>query len=83
MLFGNDTLRAGHAEKQARWTDLLAPLIEARLPAHAARSFQARAIVGAAISCLQTATEEWLRLRGSTPLLDVYDTAVAAIRTSN
>ncbi|MCY0931105.1 hypothetical protein OTB20_33970 [Streptomyces sp. H27-H1] len=25
MLFDNDSLRAGHAEKQARWTDLLAP----------------------------------------------------------
>ncbi|MBT2555965.1 TetR family transcriptional regulator [Arthrobacter sp. ISL-5] len=83
MLFDNDSLRAGHAEKQARWTDLLAPLIEPRLPASESRGFQARAIVGAAITCLQAATEEWLRLRGSTPLFDLYDTAVAAIRTSN
>ena len=83
MLFGNDSLRAGHAEKQARWTELLAPLIEARLPVHAAGAFEARTIVGAAISCLHAATEEWSRLQGSTPLLDLYDTAVAAIRTSN
>src|SRR5256885_6777074 len=28
LLFGNDSLRAGHAEKQARWQELFAPLIE-------------------------------------------------------
>ncbi|MBT2597526.1 TetR family transcriptional regulator [Arthrobacter sp. ISL-72] len=83
MLFDNDSLRAGHAEKQARWTDLLAPLIEPKLPASESRGFEARAIVGAAITCLQAATEEWLRLRGSMALFDLYDTAVAAIRTSN
>ncbi|MBT2548913.1 TetR family transcriptional regulator [Arthrobacter sp. ISL-65] len=83
MLFDNDSLRAGHAEKQARWTDLLAPLIEPRLPASESRGFEAKAIVGAAITCLQAATEEWLRVRGSTPLFDLYDTAVAAIQKSN
>ncbi len=83
MLFDNDSLRAGHAEKQARWTDLLAPLIEPKLPASEARSFEARAIAAAAITCLQAATEEWLRLRGSTPLFDLYDTAVEAVRISN
>lgn len=82
MLFDNDSLRAGHAEKQARWTDLLAPLIEPKLPACEARSFQARAIVATAITCLQAATEEWLRLRGSTPLFDLYDTAIEAARIS-
>ncbi|MDX3452090.1 helix-turn-helix domain containing protein [Streptomyces sp. ME02-8801-2C] len=83
MLFDNDSLRAGHAEKQARWTDLLAPLIEPKLAASQARSFSARAIVATAITCLQAATEEWLRLRGSTPLFDLYDTAIEAIRNSN
>ncbi|MBG6239958.1 AcrR family transcriptional regulator [Mycetocola sp. CAN_C7] len=83
LLFDNDSLRAGHAEKQARWTDLLAPLIEPRLPTSDTRGLQARSIVGSAITCLQAATEEWLRQRGSTPLFDLYDAAVAAIRTSN
>lgn len=80
ILFGNDSLRAGHAEKQARWTDLLAPLIEPKLPASAERSFEARAIVATAITCLQTATEEWLRQQGASPLFNLYDTAVQAIR---
>jgi len=64
LLFENESLRAGHAEKQARWTDLLAPLIEPRLPDADGRAFEARAIAGAAITCLQAASEEWVHLGG-------------------
>jgi AcrR family transcriptional regulator len=82
LLFGegNESLRAGHAEKQARWQDLVAPLIEARLPDAPHRSLQARAIAGAAITCLQTANEEWARRRGDADLLDLYDIAVDAVQ---
>jgi AcrR family transcriptional regulator len=82
LLFGegNESLRAGHAEKQARWQDLLAPLIEARLPDSSHRSLEARAIAGAAITCLQAANEEWARMRGEPDLLELYDTAVGAVR---
>jgi AcrR family transcriptional regulator len=80
LLFGNDSLRAGHAEKQARWQDLFAPLIEPRLPAAGHRALQARAIAAAAIVCLQAANEEWVRLAGQADMLDLYDTAIAAIR---
>jgi AcrR family transcriptional regulator len=80
LLFGNESLRAGHAEKQARWQDLLAPLIEPRLPHSERRTLQARAIAAAAITCLQTATEEWMRLGGRVDHFDLYDAAVRAIR---
>ncbi|MEU1018413.1 TetR family transcriptional regulator [Streptomyces sp. NPDC005898] len=80
LLFGNDSLRAGHAEKQARWQDLFAPLIEPRLPDSDRRTLQARAIAAAAISCLQAANEEWVRLGGQADMFDLYDTAVRAIR---
>ncbi|MFI5897045.1 TetR family transcriptional regulator [Actinoplanes sp. NPDC051513] len=80
FLFSNDSLRAGHAEKQARWQDLLAPLIEPRLPDSDRRTLQARAIAAAAITCLQTANEEWVRLGGQVDLFDLYDTAVRAVR---
>ncbi|GLI03688.1 TetR/AcrR family transcriptional regulator [Phytohabitans aurantiacus] len=80
LLFGNDSLRAGHAEKQARWQDLLAPLIEPRLPDTERGTLQARAIAATAIVCLQVANEEWVRLRGQADMLDLYDTAVQAIR---
>ena len=80
LLFGNDSLRAGHAEKQARWQDLFAPLIEPRLPDSDHRTMQARAIAAAAITCLQVANEEWVRRRGRVDLFELYDAAVRAIR---
>ncbi|MFI6438286.1 TetR/AcrR family transcriptional regulator [Streptomyces sp. NPDC050759] len=80
LLFGNESLRAGHAEKQARWQDLFAPLIEPRLPDSDHRPLQARAIAASAITCLQAATEEWMRLGGEIDQFVLYDTAVQAIR---
>ena len=80
LLFGSESLRAGHAEKQARWQELLAPQIEQRLPLSDHRSLEARAIAAAAITCLQAATEEWSRLRGRVDLFDLYDAAVRAVR---
>jgi hypothetical protein len=80
LLFGNDSLRAGHAEKQARWQDLFAPLIEPRLPDSDRRTLQARSIAAAAIVCLQAANEEWVRLEGKADMFDLYDTAVQAVR---
>jgi AcrR family transcriptional regulator len=82
LLFDNDSLRAGHAEKSARWQDLLAPLIEPRLPASKQRDLEARAIAAAAITCMQTAIEEWVRLRGRADLTELYNTAVRAVRRS-
>lgn len=80
LLFGNEALRAGHAEKQGRWQDLLAPLIEPRLPDSDHRALQARAIAAAAITCLQAANEEWARLGGQVDLFDLYDAAMGAVR---
>ena len=80
LLFGNESLRAGHAEKQARWQELFVPLIEPRLPDGDQRTLHARAIAAAAITCLQVANEEWVRLRGQADMLDLYDTAVQAVR---
>jgi AcrR family transcriptional regulator len=80
LLFSNESLRAGHAEKQARWQDLLTPLIEPRLPASDHRTLEARAIAAAAITCLQAALEEWVKQGGRVDLFAVYDTAVHAVR---
>jgi AcrR family transcriptional regulator len=80
LLFGNDSLRAGHAEKQARWQDLFAPHIEPRLPDSDRRTLQARAIAAAAIVSMQAANEEWVRLGGQVDMFDLYDTAVQAVR---
>lgn len=80
LVFENDTLRAGHAEKHARWEAVLVPEIARRLPTSDRPVFDARAIAGAAISCLQAATEEWVRLGGRIELLCLYDDAVEAVR---
>jgi hypothetical protein len=58
----------------------LTPLIEPRLPDSDHRTLQARTIAAAAITCLQAANQEWLRLGGRADLFDLYDTAVQAIR---
>jgi AcrR family transcriptional regulator len=80
LLFSNESLRAGHAEKQARWQDLLTPLIEPRLPASDHRTLEARAIAAAAITCLQAALEEWVKQGGRVDLFALYDSAVHAVR---
>ena len=80
LLFGNDSLRAGHAEKQARWQELFAPLIAPRLPESDHRMLKARAIAATAITCLQAASEEWVRRRGDADLFELYDAAIDAVR---
>lgn len=84
LLFGegNESLRSGHAEKQARWQELLAPLIEPRLPASEHRTLEARAIAAAAITCFQAANEAWVQNGGDVELFDLYDAAVRAVRGS-
>jgi len=82
MIFSHDSLRAGHADKQSRWTDLLAPVIETRLPPSPSRAFEARAIVASAITSLGVANAEWVRQSGETSMLDLYDIAVTAVRTA-
>ena len=51
-----------------------------RLPDSDHRILEARAIAAAAITCLQAAIEEWVRLGGQAEIFDLYDTAVQAIR---
>ncbi|MFE9650280.1 hypothetical protein ACFYO0_40490 [Streptomyces sp. NPDC006365] len=55
-------------------------MIEPRLPDSDRRALQARAIAAAAITCLQAAHEEWMRLGGRVDVFDLYDAAVQAIR---
>jgi AcrR family transcriptional regulator len=81
LVFENESLRAGHAEKRARWEGVLTPLIQARLPRPDGNAFEARAIAAAAIACLQVASEEWVRMGGRASLIDLYDDAVRAVRT--
>ncbi len=80
LLFGNDALRAGHAEKQAMWRARLAPLVAERLPRSPHLPLQADAVVATAVACLHAALAEWVRRDGRGDPLVLYDIAVDTVR---
>ena len=80
MLFDTPSLRARHLEKQLEWLDLLAPEIDKRLPPVTGPDPRARALVACALTCLDTATEAWVRTDGEADIEQLYDRAVAAVR---
>ena len=76
------SLRARHLEKHLRWQELLAPDIERRLgitPGPTA-DHRARAVIAAALACLDTAVEAWRASGGTADLVQLFDEAVAAVR---
>ncbi len=77
---GTPSLRARRLEKQLLWLDLLVPEIRRRLAGDDDAELRAHAIVAAALACLDTATEMWIRRDGEGRIEDLYDEAVAAVR---
>lgn len=77
LLLEHPALRASHLEKRLRWQELLAPVLAERLGSE----LRARAIVAAALTCIDTAVEQWVRADGVPDLLALYDEAVAAVRS--
>ncbi|MDR7381934.1 TetR/AcrR family transcriptional regulator [Promicromonospora iranensis] len=76
------SLRAKHLEKHLRWQELFAPDIERRLgiaPGTTADP-RARAVIAAALACLDTAVEAWRESGGTADPVDLFDAAVAAVR---
>ncbi|MFI5719863.1 hypothetical protein [Nocardia sp. NPDC051750] len=56
-------------------------MAEARIDGPAERTMlRATAIVAAALSCLDTASEAWIESDGADDLAELYDEAVAAVR---
>lgn len=81
MLHDTPSLRSRLIEKRLRWHGLFVPLIAARLGAdHPRPEFAAAAIVAAALSCLDTASDAWITSGGDGDLAELYDEAVAALR---
>jgi AcrR family transcriptional regulator len=72
------SLRARRTEKRLHWNEALVPMLAARIGGHRAE-FTAAAIVAAALSCLDVASDAWLRSDGKEDLADLYDKAVAAV----
>jgi AcrR family transcriptional regulator len=81
MLYETPSLRARHLEKQLEWLDLLAPEIARRLPPAPGPDPRARALVACALTCLDAATEAWVQAGGEGDVEQLYDQAVAAVRS--
>ncbi|MEU1983427.1 TetR family transcriptional regulator [Nocardia sp. NPDC019395] len=81
MLFDTPSLRTRLMEKRLRWQEMFVPLLAARIDGPAERAtLRATAIVAAALSCLDTASEAWIESDGADDLAELYDEAVAAVR---
>lgn len=90
MLADAPSLRAGHLEKRARWQQLLAPHVAARLSSPQRRQRRAgphadfdprpQAIAAAALACLDTAESSWVHLEGAVPFGQLVDETMSAVR---
>jgi hypothetical protein len=85
MIYGTPTLRARYMDKRMKWMTLLAPEIAVRLRTvgdvpEGDLELVARAIVGAALTCLSLAAEAWAAQDGRVDIGVLYDTAIAAVR---
>ncbi|MFY1636889.1 TetR/AcrR family transcriptional regulator [Solwaraspora sp. WMMB335] len=83
LLKQSPALRARHVEKNQQWIDLLVPCLTARLAGTSPDPFvelRAGAIIAAAISCLDVASETWVSSDGRLDMEMLYDEAVAAVR---
>jgi AcrR family transcriptional regulator len=76
------SLRARHLEKHLRWQALLAPDIQRRLglPDTESPDPRARALVAAALACLDAAVDAWYLSGGSLDPVRLFDDAIATIR---
>jgi uncharacterized protein (DUF2267 family) len=76
------SLRAKHLEKHLRWQELFAPDIERRLgiTPGATADPRARAVIAAALACLDIAVEAWRESGGTADPVELFDAAVAAVR---
>jgi AcrR family transcriptional regulator len=82
MLSGTAALRGALLNKRARWEAALVPNVIRRLKGPArVRELQARAVVSAALACLNTAVDEWARSGGTKPLDKLLDSAIDAVRS--
>lgn len=80
MLHDTPSLRARQLGKQLGWQDLLVPEVARRLgvPAEAPDP-RPRALVAAALGCLNAAVDVWAAAGGAIPLGDLLDQAMSAL----
>ncbi len=77
------SLRARHLEKHLSWQELLAPDIERRLGVTSGPTPdpRARAVIAAALACLDIALDAWRASDGTADVVQLFDAAVVAVRS--
>ncbi|MEU2358524.1 TetR family transcriptional regulator [Streptomyces misionensis] len=85
MFYETPSLRARQFEKRLQWVELLLPNVEQRLGIEPGPVPDpgAHAIVSSILSCLDTATEIWVRRKGAGDLTQIFMAAVTAVRDSS
>jgi AcrR family transcriptional regulator len=74
-------LRAGRAEQQKQWQDLLSPLVAERMAlSPAEHDPRAAALTAAALACLTVANGVWLESDGTESLRRLVDDAMGVVR---
>lgn len=74
-------LRAGRAEQQKQWQDLLSPLVAERMALTPAdRDPRPAALTAAALACLNVANATWLESDGTESLRRLVDDAMHAVQ---
>jgi AcrR family transcriptional regulator len=82
LLADTPSLRTAMLDKQTRWQRMLVPHVEQRLRASGhPQALQARALVSAALGCLDVAATVWTEIEGGQPLTNLVDNAFAAVRS--
>jgi AcrR family transcriptional regulator len=80
LLSQTPSLRARHLGRQLMWQDLLVPEVARRLdvadPAHDPRP---RAVVAAALACLNAAFDVWISSNGTLDLPTLFDQTMSAL----
>lgn len=80
MLRDTPSLQARHLGRQANWQELLAPEVARRLGIPAdPRDPRPRALVAAALGCLNVAVDVCARSEGAADLADLLDQAMGAL----
>jgi AcrR family transcriptional regulator len=87
IILETPSVRARDMEKQEQWAELLTPEIARRLGSPVSGPLpdpeqRARAIIGAALACLRTATEAWLRSAGTADPAAILDQLIDTVRTA-
>ncbi|MEU6184597.1 TetR family transcriptional regulator [Nocardia sp. NPDC047038] len=82
LLDSTPSLQSARRQKQAQWLELLIPGVQARLPGPInTRQLRAAAITASALACLDIAIRTWAESGGTTDIVALLDTALAAVRT--